>query len=366
MNKNDRLGSYTTFGRLQKIILGEHYRPDYFDQIKESAFRSRMQIIAQETQEDIQKLQQYLLNFNVELYQPKNYFDKPKSLTSANIVIPNPRPPITPGENCFFIDNKMFSFVHFDQPSRYYDEWSYHELFLEWHKQGAERYQMPKGPAQDLNKNLYSYDTVENDYPYLDASILTKFGDKIFYNGYTQSSKSLGRPSITIGRMFQSFNDKGIDWLQEKIKNNITLVNIADCNRFVNNIDFLMWVIKPGLVVSSYPKADLIKRLPQMSTWDVIQITCDKKSKPFYWQDVSAWSQQWLENKPINSLFDYISLDENNIVMSTPNSDLEKKLSEHGVQVDVINFRHMGFWGHGFREIVCDIARKDECIDYFK
>ena len=72
------VGSYTGWGKLQKVVVGELHPEDYFDVLPDSSFKERMQKLSTESIEDLKNLKQTLLAQGVEVYGLQNFFRNQK------------------------------------------------------------------------------------------------------------------------------------------------------------------------------------------------------------------------------------------------------------------------------------------------
>ena len=50
------VGSYTGWGKLKKVVVGELHPEDYFDMLPDSSFKERMQKLSTESIADLQNL----------------------------------------------------------------------------------------------------------------------------------------------------------------------------------------------------------------------------------------------------------------------------------------------------------------------
>lgn len=369
--KNNIVGAYTTFGKLKKVIVGNFYTKDYFDCIPDQPFRERMQVIAGETLEDLNGLIDTIRSYDVDVYQLENHFNQPGVYHNGKIGIINPRPPYTPRDNIDFIDNKMFSLFNWQQPARFFDDYAHHDLFRQWNKQGAEWHQMPKGwHDEDLRDERF---LLQNEFPgeqqpYLDSSNFLKVGNRLFYTTYWTS------------------NNLGAEWMQNILGDRIEMIDVTDSTRFVNHIDCLLKIVRPGLAISMFHKDHIIKRIPLMANWEIIQIprenSIDRMNDYFaeantkggfaFYNDADSWSKKWLDqwgdDDVMNTHFDIdcLSIDENTMIVSEGNTEYERLMKKYGVTLHPIKFRHQFFWGNGINCVCADVKREDELIDYFK
>jgi len=365
--KEKIVGSYTSFGKLKKALVGTFQPLNYFDGLPTGHFKERMERIMRETHEDRDKLVKILKDHNVDVYETVNHFPEPQVASNGITSVINPRPPITPRDNTDFIDNKMFSFYTTNQPNRYFDDYAHHELFMDFFKQGAEWHQMPKGYHQtDIEDKVHWLEFPGDHHPYMDASNCIKLGKDIFYT------------------LLYTANDLGIRWFKSILGEKFHFHELMDKQRWVDHVDAMIKIVRPGLVLSKYKKDMVIKVMPQLENWDFIFVPQDHKGIKQYfedhdttegkwwWQETEDWSMKWLDtwvdDDIWNTNFDIniISIDEKTVLIPDENPAYEKTLAKHGVTAIPCRLRHRYFWGHGLNCLTSDILREDECIDYFK
>ena len=361
------VGSYTGWGKLQKVVVGELHPEDYFDVLPDSSFKERMQTLSTESIEDLKNLKQTLLAQGVEVYELQNFFKTPGIHSNGYLSVVNPRPPFTPRDNLCFLDNKMFSFFTTSQPTRFFDDFAHHDLFVKLAKQGAEWHQMPKGYYNiDQEKELDYLDPdrgIGENTPYLDGSNFTKCGNRIYYT------------------LEDTANQFGIDWFKNIIGDKIELIKYKNTKLFRNHVDSIVKIIRPGLVLCNFAKEDLVDSIPEMQNWEVIHLPIQENNLRLqlseyhkengFERDVEGWSQNWLEqwadDDILNTNFDLniLSLDDKTVLIPNENPKFEKLLKSHNVDVIVCKLRHRFFWGNGINCMTSEVLREDECINYF-
>jgi|TARA_R110001592_G_scaffold345876_1_gene638092 hypothetical protein len=361
------VGCYTGWGKLKKVVVGELHPNNYFDVLPESPFKERMQKLTQESIEDLNNFKNSLRSLGVQVYELQNFFQEPGVHSNGHFSVINPRPPYTPRDNLCFIDNKMFSFFTTMQPTRFFDDFAHHDLFVELAKDGAQWHQMPKGyydidQEQELDYVDPERGAGENT-PYLDGSNFTKCGNRIYHS------------------MEDTANQLGIDWFKNIIGDKIELIKYKNTKLFRNHVDSIVKIIRPGLVLCNFPKQDLVESIPEMQNWDVIHLPIEKNSfrlqlneyhkENGFNYDAEGWSQNWLaqwaDDDIINTNFDLniLSLDEKTVIIPNENPQFEKLLKSHNVDVVVCKLRHRFFWGNGINCMTSEVLREDECINYF-
>ena len=361
------VGSYTGWGKLKKVVVGEFHPADYFDVLPDSAFKERMQKLSVESIEDLKNLKQTIQSLDVEVFELENFFKKPGVYSNGYLSVINPRPPFTPSDNLHFIDNKMFSLFTADQPIRFFDDFAHHDLFVKLAKEGAEWHQMPKGYYNiDKEKEQDYMDPnrgIGESTPYLDGSNFTKCGNKIYYT------------------LEDTANEFGLQWFKNIIGDKIEFIKYKNTKLFRNHGDSLVKIIKPGLVLCSFSKDDLIDSIPAMASWEVIHMPIQKNKLKMklaayhkdngFSKNIEDWSQNWVEqwadDDIINTNFDLniLNTDENTVLIPNENPEFEKMLKKHNVDAIVCKLRHRFFWGNGINCFTSEVLREDECINYF-
>ena len=101
---------WNKWDKLQTVMLGECYSPEFFRDIKNIKIKSALQRIASESQEDLENYSNVLKNFGCTVIRPYvdkndsiiNYTDHDGKLTSI------PRGPLQPRDCQLVIGNSLF------------------------------------------------------------------------------------------------------------------------------------------------------------------------------------------------------------------------------------------------------------------
>lgn len=367
---NDIVGAFTTFGKLKKVIIGSMPGKTYYENVIDRQTREQLQQISEETVEDLNNLKGCVENFGVEVYQLENHFDQPGVYDNGKTKILNPRPPITPRDNIDFIGNKMLSCFNWQQPARFFDDYAHNKLFGSWFRQGAEWYQMPKGwfNHEEIEVASKIHPFPGESHPFLDSSNLLKLGNRIYASTYNSSNKL------------------GLRWLQNVLGDEISVIDVSDGKNFVNHIDCLIKVLRPGLAISKFPKELIVKQRPEFEKWEIIYVPMENRIDSL-WSTIGdykgqngipivfdsklfgeKWLNEWVDDDINNTHFDIDSLaiDENNLVVSGESIEFERLMKKYNINTHSVRFKHQFFWGFGVNCLFSDVKREDECIDYFK
>lgn len=372
---NKVVGSNTTFGKLKECIVGNFYTPDYFDELPESPFKERIQRLTQESCEDMDKMVNVLKTFNITVQRLNNPFPKPCVVSNGTVSVINPRAAFTPRDNMEFIDNKCISYFTYEQPTRWWDDWAHHDLFMEYFNKGAEWHQMPKGPFDEEHYyNLVSSGSEitlpddrllpGNKNLYFSGANVIKFGKDIFY-----TLKYTG-------------NEAGLQWAKSVIGGDYRW-HLLPLSKFGNHVDASLKILRPGVMLSKYTKDEVVDAIPQVKNWDIIHVehelndpkTAFNDSTVFpghYGFDADIWSNEWtkkwVEHERLKTIFDIniLCIDEKTVMINIPNTEFERKLHALGFDTVNCNHRNRHFWGHGINCMTHDVLREDEAIDYFR
>ena len=94
------VSSYTSWQPLEEVIVGRAYPADYFDFIENAQVRNQLQQILDETQEDLDCLEQQLKNCKITTFRPTN--------TTDNVDILNlPKSPLSPRDHLLMLGNNL-------------------------------------------------------------------------------------------------------------------------------------------------------------------------------------------------------------------------------------------------------------------
>ncbi len=367
----DRIvGAFTHWAKLKKVLVGSMHPSSYFDEITDAGFRDRMKHINDETIEDLENLSKLLRDNNVEVHRTIDVCNKPGVYSTGNLNVVNPRSPYTPRDFCDFVDNKMLGLLNDNQPVEWFNDYSHHDLFKNFAKQGAQWHQMPKGHGNDFDEFDYDdEDYPQNIIPIMNGSNITKMGNVFYY------SKG------------GSNNQMGIDWYKNVVGDKVTFKQYKDKTLYYAHVDSRIHIIRPGLFLSENPKDVVVKNVPELGKWDCIHLPTGNQAKidEYYGKsehhfsgeyggnyNVKDWTHSWLSNwvddDVVNTNFNInvISVDDNTVILPEANTEYQKLLEKHKVDSVVSRLRHRLFWGHGLNCFTADILREDECIDYFE
>ena len=181
----------------------------------------------------------------------------------------------------------------------------------------------------------------------------------------------------------------------EFLKNRFPKLNFKH-NKLTKNVeskttslhsDAIFAILKPGLIITEkkshlyselYPGWEIIevdRNFDKMYKW--IHGLKDKVMPYFYtfenteyhqeafYQYINKWLTHWVGYSE-ETVWDIncLVLDEENVVFSSENKELFKKLEKHKINPIVSPYRHRWFWDGGIHCITLDIKRKGGCERY--
>jgi N-dimethylarginine dimethylaminohydrolase len=375
---------------LKVCIVGKSYSPEFYTFIKNSRIRQVMERIAEETEEDFQKLIALLKSFNVDILRPDvtdNYEDYINQLDpNKKIVVP----PYVPRDFSAMIGNTFY--LHWDNMNNLANPkvWNY--------VRGAS---WPIDPPRDINQ--------------LDASILheikTMYSTMLFYNHHSQydnivshikqqnntvvSEVNIGNINSSmisrIGRDLYFGTEKAEDvyggrqFIEQSFRSLFTdyRCHIIDTQ---GHTDSTFCPVVPGLIVSlkdipnysdTFPGWEVIY-LPNQS-WDAIPTwkQLKKKNNGKWWvpgeelnDEFTDYVEQWLGHwvgYVEETVFDVnmLVIDEKNVVCTSYNKDVFDAFDRYGITPHIVNFRHRYFLDGGLHCITSDLHREGTMKDYF-
>ena len=389
---------YQHWDPLRVCIVGRSYGPEFYSFIKNSRVRSVMERIAQETEEDYQKLTNLLESFGVEVLRPTltNYY---QDYLVGDRILP---PPMTPrdfsimiGKDFYWNASDLFTGAKdkwdiikgADWPENFPDK---KENFLNLPDHikkeiatmfGVGKFQVSEFPTyvglSELEQSIWGqvidristqaniFNIVPESLHNIDASGSTRVGKNIYvgtdYEGQDRTEKLRSLEKI---------------YPQYKWK-------VIDTN---GHNDGVFCPVAPGLIVSlndiktykdTFPDWEVVYLPDQI--WDKVQPFLDLKEKNQgkWWvpgeelnHDFTEFVENWLGHwvgYVEETVFDVnmLVIDEKNVVCNNYNEKVFRTFERYGITPHVVNFRHRYFWDGGLHCITSDIHREGTMKDYF-
>ena len=412
---------------LRACVVGRCYPPEYFNFIKNLKVRGVFHRIAEETEEDYQKLISLLEKFDVKVIRT-DISDNPEDHKRSNGGMISP--PMAPRDYTAMVGSKFFmpgknfgKNINIEEELKnILDTSSLRMNNLSDSQKDILKYiydlTFPGRPVslatqamllKSLKKNkcyvdlLYGIDTEDlknvifqghtntigkitkykhNDktYPF---KTLEKFvkdnGNEIVYDQYINSASMIriGRDLFFgSGNIISKLNE---DNFMKKWKRLFPDYNIHSIDT-PGHVDGTVCHAKPGLILSIKGPEHYKDDFPG---WEVV--TCDEAMKPWtsnknknysrYWVPdagddfydyVNEWMDDWVTYVE-ETVFDIniLVIDEKNVVCNNVNKKVFDAFERHGITPHILNFRHRYFWDGGLHCITSDIDRHGTRKDYF-
>jgi hypothetical protein len=373
---------YQHWDPLQVCIVGRTYPPEFYSWIKNAQTRSIFEKLAEETEEDYQKLIHLLENkFGVRTLRPAFPDDINELFVDGKWVQPPtaPRdyfimigetlwvPEIPNGSHAwsvFYRQNKEPYWPDYVRPTDFYNDWP------QFAKDIEEKFKKFQEFDQNhLNAKLNFYRDAFFDVKLNGNNI--NYTNLDFINGCFVSR--IGQDLYFATQTFHDDKKALLDRVNEYFPNTN--------NRIVNaggHGDAVYCPVTPGLIISLH---DIPTYKDTFPDWEVVYLPDSnyahmrefefsmKRNKgrwffPGFEKDpnmvnmVDHYFDEWV-GEVHETVFDVnmLVVDEKNVIVSAHNDQVEKACARHGVEVHVSPFRHKYFWDAGIHCITNDLSR---------
>ena len=341
---------YQHWDPLKVMAVGKSYPPELYDYIKNEKVRKVFYQIAEETEEDYQKLISLLESFGVETVRPNlaGTVDKAQHSIKNNKIIRRP----------WEMQPRDYSIM----------------LGETFYMSGDV---LPNKPITTLIEQQGNkvVESIESGFKYQNNSI------KLNAAMTSRIGKDLIIGTIDVNETIdKSLKDIQID-LQSKLPD--YRVMMMDTQ---GHTDGCFCPVVPGLVLSTMGQPTYQKTLPG---WEVIWLSGEgwgkvstflklkEKNNGKWWvpgeelnQDftdfVETWMNHWVGYVE-ESVFDVnmIVIDKKNVIVNGYNKKVFDAFSRYGITPHICNFRHRYFWDGGLHCITSDLNREGVMEDYF-
>lgn len=373
---------YQHWDPLQICLVGKTYPPEFYSWVNNAKTRNRFETMAQETEEDYQRLIQLLTHkFGVEVLRP----EFPKDLDQLYIENKWVQPPTAP-RDYFLMIHDRFWIPTIPNASH---AWSvfYRQNKQSWwndHVRPRDFYEAYPEHAIEIQDKFAKFNLV--DQKHLDAKLgfYNHVFDRIRAQGneivYTDLDFINGCFVSRIGQDLyfatQTYHDNKQEILQQ-----VNELFPGTRNHVVNSGghgDAVYCPVTPGLIISLNDVPTYADTFPD---WEVVYLPPSnyahmrefeysmKRNKgrwfmPGFEQDnnlinmVDHYFDEWV-GQVSETVFDVniLIVDPKNIVVSTHNDLVEAACARHGIEVHVSPFRHKYFWDCGIHCVTNDISR---------
>lgn len=343
-----RINSYTNWGRLEEVWLGDCYPAHFYDHL-ESEVRDIFYEITQKTQEDLAVIQRKLEEFGVVVRRP--YYDK-----IDNYVRQDPmgrgqlRKPMICPRDYFLVYGNNFHGGSWD-----YTPWNYalQEYTQDPRCQQVTPVNLPHmGHINGANAVRVGRDI------YLDMVYCVNNNNKnLFFGKQYQDHIRQLFPDYRVHLLFNG-----------------------------GHVDGCFAVAKPGLLITSKYFSDYDRTFPGWSRININEPEFRRHNRS--WRQGPGHNGKWWVPGVSNSVKfndhiikhaqdwvgDYtetyfevncLVIDEKNILMLGENEGVFRALEQHGITAHPLPFRTRTFWDGGLHCLTLDIRRQDTMVDLF-
>jgi hypothetical protein len=389
---------YQHWDPLKVCIVGQSYHPEFYSFIENSRVRSVMEQIAQETEEDYQKLISKLKEFGVEILRPNINNDYKFYMQGERIK----SPPMVPrdysimlGENFYWDAIYPLASIKKEWNIWRGPDWPEHAPTNE-----KELEQLPNFVKDELI-HLFNINLKHNS-PELDLSTLLEierytWGDIItqiqknnkIYNRVPEFLDQFSASTSTrIGRDIYLGTDS---YDQDRTSDLELCKQMHPQYRWhvVNtggHSDGTFCPVVPGLIISLFDIPNYTETFPD---WEVVYLPgqswakvspfleLKEKNKGKWWVPgqelnddftnfVDTWLNHWVGYVE-ETVFDVnmLVVDQKNVICNNYNKQVFDALERYGVTPHIVNFRHRYFWDGGLHCITSDVHREGAMQDYF-
>ena len=341
---------YQHWDPLKVMAVGKSYSPELYDYIKNEKVRKVFYKIAEETEEDYQKLINLLESFGVETVRPNmdNAMHIAQSNIKRNLTIPRP-----------------------------------HEM-------------QPRDYSIMLGETFYSAGDAISNKPI--TSLVSNQGNKVKFpmdSGFKYQNNSvklnaamtsrIGRDLIVGTIDNDEVNLSNIDELQKDLQSKLPdyRVKMMDTQ---GHTDGTFCPVVPGLILSMLGPDNYEESFPN---WEVVFLEGESWSKVSEWRKLKSVNsgKWWVPGEELNddftnfvetwmnhwvgyveeSVFDLnmIVIDKHNVIVNGYNRQAFDAFSRYGITPHICNFRHRYFWDGGLHCITSDLHREGVMENYF-
>lgn len=388
---------YQHWDPLKVCMVGKSYPPEFYSFIKNSRVRTVMEQIAEETEEDYQKLIKLLESFGVKIIRPDVSSDYTQCLMFDGKIV---SPPMTPrdysimlGEDFFFGAKNLSVLI-----SRNWDTWKGTDWPDKIPSSPEEIQNIPDWIKQEISTLInmpFDSNIIDVDKPRLDSNALPspwKSAVGNIKNSYNVVPPELHRLNSAMTTRIGKDIYLGTEHYNQDMSQKLDLLkerypeyrwHIVDTG---GHADGTFCPVVPGLIVSLRDIPTYAETFPD---WEVIYLPGQSWAKvsPFlklkeknrgkWWvpgqelnddftEFVESWLGHWVGYVE-ETVFDVnmLVIDEKNVVCNNYNEEVFKAFDRYGITPHVINFRHRYFWDGGLHCITSDIHREGTMKDYF-
>lgn len=337
---NNEYNVWCKWHPLRTVILGDCYRPQFFQGIKNARIRSALTRITEETMEDLVVYEKVLRDFGCTVIRPQiddndsiyNYIGQDGKAHGSV-----PRQPLQPRDSQLVIGHKLYFTGR--------DVYPVMSTILNYNRSHTD--------ALSMNNHLM-------------APLITVVGRDIYIDSRLDQRDSMESICAKLERFCPAMR--------------LNKLMIGSHN------DGCFHTLKPGAILSLYDIQDYqhtfpgwdVCYLPNQS-WDKVDgfFKLKEKVRGKWWvpgeEDndeftnfVETWLQDWVGYCE-ESVFDVnvLMLDDKHVCVNNYNETAFAFFKKHGIEPIIVPWRHRYFWDGGLHCITLDLYRDGEMEDYF-
>lgn len=348
---------YQHWDPLEVCVVGQAYPPEFYSWINDTSTRAKFQQVAQETEQDFQKLIALLEQFDVQVLRP-SIPDTFEDCMVDGVWVP---PPVTPRDYFIQIHNKMWVPV---VPNANHA----HNAFK---RQSAKTWTEYKAHDQAKhNRKLKFYadilaqcDVIETTNTYISGCFVSRIGNDLFFATQT---------------IFD-------DW--DAIRTEVNALFPNTNNHIVDaqgHGDAVYCPVTPGLIISiadesyknSFPNWEVV-HLPEShyAAHKMFQASMKLNSgkwyipgfdsNPLITETVNTYMEDWI-GEVSETVFgvNILIINPTNVVLAEYNEQAVTALSRWGITSHIVPFRHKYFWDAGIHCVTNDLSRRGTCQQF--
>ena len=278
-------------------------------------------------------------------------------ISLPNFKIESATFPVVPRDQYFAYGSTIYQ-TYTSMPDRYFDSFSYYEIFKEYFDKGMNWISQPPPILKNFepNKNWwcegeYRYENILKEKILWHTATFFKCGDSIIYNHKGPGSKV------------------GLEWMQRNMSANYIENKDTYCKGF-GHIDHGFFMIDDETVIGLsdwIPNClknknviiidDYIQKIPASDFGESYQ----KYEGKYSYEWLSVWLTQWrgyLQDVCFDT--NVLVVDSNNIIFTNSQPKLFKELEKRNINCIVCPIRHGLFWEAGIHCLTLDVSRRGE------
>lgn len=420
----DKINSYNGWDPLKQVILGNIYKPEFFEDLADPRTRDLMQQLLYETHEDLDNIQKTMEDLGVDVVRTPSNATMVSNLSKiGNGQIPEhstvmewweserdsgrklngiPKPCLAPRDMFITMGDKLlYTCGYIGSPADLRHVLPLSEDLIspdvmdmrlakqddtmtmqEWtSKRGpfklSDNYMKEQGFDLSFNDPLYDemYSTEQENHKYWQylksthafwAPTVTRCGDRLIVDNY--DVKNL---SNVMEKMYPQFKSPNVAIGGHNDGTfNLPKPGLAICAPWMPDEAFkntlpgwdILRIQDPETITSDWGPWSHQKQLTQGRWW-----TPDMADNPEFANYVDSWLSEWvgLSEETVFEV-NMLSINENTILSLNYQKEVHDKLLKHGIEPIYCRFRHRNFWDSGLHCLTVDTVREGGMQNYFE